>query len=74
MLRPPSVENCVVGAMVVQNSIFSPKTSPQWRTALRPKADTTWKLHQQPSTCLVFFALLSQNTCIIGLITEAFRS
>ncbi|RFU79402.1 polyketide synthase [Trichoderma arundinaceum] len=62
----PPVKGCIQASMVLRDIIFSDMTLDEYYTALRPKLDVSWDLHNLLPKDLDFFVLLSSISGIVG--------
>lgn len=62
----PPIKGCIQGAMVLRDSTFANMTVDDYYTALRPKLDGSWNLHNELPKDLDFFILLSSISAIVG--------
>ncbi|KAF2758542.1 putative polyketide synthase [Pseudovirgaria hyperparasitica] len=66
---PLPVAGVVQGAMVLQDKVYSTMTSRDFHTAVRPKVQGSWNIHEAllETACVVdFFTMLSSMTGVFG--------
>lgn len=67
----PPIRGVVQGAMVLQDSILEQMTIDQYNSAVGPKVQGTWNLHQQLGSDLDFFIMLSSLAGVIGYASQS---
>lgn len=67
----PPIRGVIQGAMVLADVLFENMTHEQWVTAVRPKVQGTWNLHELLPHKLDFFVMLSSAAGIIGNISQS---
>ncbi|KAI5217919.1 hypothetical protein AUEXF2481DRAFT_7276 [Aureobasidium subglaciale EXF-2481] len=62
----PPIRGAIQGAMVLHDAMFCNMSHEQYLTALRPKVQGTWNMHELLPKNLDFFVLLSSSAGIAG--------
>ncbi|KAF7597000.1 hypothetical protein BBP40_011366 [Aspergillus hancockii] len=62
----PPIRGAIQGAMVLQDTLFANMTAEKFHTAVRPKVQGSWNLHELLPRDLDFFTMLSSSAGIIG--------
>ncbi|KAF9893069.1 hypothetical protein FE257_012480 [Aspergillus nanangensis] len=65
-LMPP-IRGCIQAAMVLDDMLFEDMSHENWQTAVRPKVQGSWNLHQYLPQGLDFFIMLSSLNGITGI-------
>ncbi|GFN16497.1 type I Iterative Polyketide synthase (PKS) [Aspergillus tubingensis] len=67
----PPIKGCIQAAMVLQDVGFENMTYKDWETAVKPKAQGSWNLHNLLPRGLDFFLMLSSMNGVIGHVGQA---
>ncbi|KAI0201376.1 polyketide synthase [Astrocystis sublimbata] len=62
----PKIKGCIQASMVLKDNRFLDMSLDEWNSAIRPKVDASWNLHQVLGNELDFFVLLSSTMGIVG--------
>ncbi|KAL4797778.1 KR domain-containing protein [Aspergillus venezuelensis] len=62
----PRIKGCIQATMVLKDAMFETMTYEQWTSALAPKVQGTWNLHELLPKGLVFFIMLSSIARTMG--------
>ncbi|KAI9339502.1 hypothetical protein DFJ73DRAFT_947975 [Zopfochytrium polystomum] len=62
----PPVRGCIVGAMVLQDTLFDSMTAADVRATVGPKVWGSWNLHQQLPRDMDFFFCLGSMSGVVG--------
>ncbi|KAL1970828.1 hypothetical protein VTN77DRAFT_2662 [Rasamsonia byssochlamydoides] len=65
------IKGCIQGSMVLKDAMFENMTFDDFQTALRPKFQGSWNLHEVLPTDMDFFLLLSSATGVLGNRSQA---
>ncbi|KAJ5546921.1 Acyl transferase/acyl hydrolase/lysophospholipase [Penicillium frequentans] len=62
----PPIKGCIQGSMVLRDGAFANMSFEDWQTAIRPKVQGSWNLHETLPVDLDFFVMLSSVAGIFG--------
>ncbi|KAJ5660180.1 hypothetical protein N7507_006631 [Penicillium longicatenatum] len=62
----PPIKGCIQGSMVLRDGAFVNMSFEDWQTAIRPKVQGSWNLHEILPMDLDFFVMLSSVAGIFG--------
>ncbi|KAJ5637355.1 hypothetical protein N7490_007234 [Penicillium lividum] len=62
----PPIKGCIQGSMVLRDGAFAGMSFEDWQTAIRPKVQGSWNLHESLPVDLDFFVMLSSVAGIFG--------
>ncbi|KAL4953777.1 hypothetical protein BDW69DRAFT_184162 [Aspergillus filifer] len=62
----PRIKGCIQATMVLKDAMFETMTYEQWTSAMAPKVQGTWNLHELFPKGLTFFIMLSSIASTIG--------
>ncbi|KAJ4403512.1 hypothetical protein N0V85_005079 [Neurospora sp. IMI 360204] len=67
LTKMPPIRGCIQGSMVLKDTMFENMSIDDWHTAIKPKVDASWNLHEALlDKKLDFFILLSSTSGIVG--------
>ncbi|KAJ5102991.1 Acyl transferase/acyl hydrolase/lysophospholipase [Penicillium argentinense] len=64
--RLPPIKGCIQGSMVLQDGAFEGMSFANWKTAIEPKVQGSWNLHELLPRNMEFFVMLSSVAGIFG--------
>lgn len=63
----PPIKGCIQGAMILKDGMFENMSYEAFQTAVRPKVQGSWNLHELLPRDMSFFILLSSATGVLGI-------
>ncbi|GAM42162.1 hypothetical protein TCE0_043f15878 [Talaromyces pinophilus] len=67
----PPIKGCVQGSMVLRDGMFENMSYDDFQTAVLPKVQGSWNLHEHLPRTMDFFVMLSSATGILGNRSQA---
>ena len=67
----PPIKGCIQGAMTLKDGMFENMSYDAFQTALKPKVQGSWNLHELLPRDMDFFILLSSATGVLGNRSQA---
>jgi NAD(P)-dependent dehydrogenase (short-subunit alcohol dehydrogenase family) len=67
----PPIKGCIQGAMILKDGMFENMSYEAFRTAVKPKVQGSWNLHELLPRDMSFFILLSSATGVLGNRSQA---